>query len=156
MRKSIAILMIFAASTLFGQFKDQPAPDIKSGILNNSQSNIFGFFNPNNFKMNHTIDVSFSSFGSAGNLALTTYTNSMFYKFNDKLNVSADISIVNSPYNTFGSGFTQNINGIYLSRAQLTYRPTENMSVILQYRNVPYSYYSPFGNYYSPFYYYGY
>ncbi|MGK9369792.1 hypothetical protein ACSSWA_12895 [Melioribacter sp. Ez-97] len=156
MRRSIVILMIFAASTLFGQFKDQPAPDIKSGILNNSQSNIFGFFSPNNFKMNHTIDVSFSSFGSAGNLALTTYTNSMFYKFNDKLDVSADISIVNTPYNTFGSGFTQNINGIYLSRAQLTYRPTENMSVILQYRNIPYSYYSPFRNYYSPFYYYGY
>lgn len=151
MKKLILVLVVFA-TTLNAQFKDQPSNyDIKSGIIKNYSSSLFKFFNSDNFRMNHTFDISYQTFGAAGSLALTTYTNSMFFKINDQLNIQADISLVNSPYNSFGKEFSNKINGLYLSRAQINYKPSENMSIMFQYRNIP-SYYYPYG-YYSQFYY---
>jgi hypothetical protein len=69
----------------------------------------------------------------------------MAFKFNDQLMLETDLSLVNSPYNSFGKDFSKNINGIYLSRAQLTFKPLDNMSVIVQYRQIPGGYYSPLG-----------
>lgn len=154
MKKILTLLMLIGLISINAQYRDKPlTPDITSGIVNNSTSSLFNFFNSDNFKMNHTFDLSFQTFGSAGNLALTTYTNSMMYKFNDQLNIQADISVVNSPYNSFGKDFANNINGFYLSRAQVNYKPSDNMNIILQYRNIPAGYYSRYGwDYYSPFY----
>ena len=154
MKKILTLLMLVGLISINAQYRDKPlTPDITSGIVNNSTSSLFNFFNSDNFKMNHTFDLSFRTFGSAGNLALTTYTNSMMYKFNDQLNVQADISVINLPYNSFGKDFANNINGFYLSRAQVNYKPSDNMNIILQYRNIPAGYYSRYGwDYYSPFY----
>jgi hypothetical protein len=153
MKKLLLILLILSSLNVYAQFRDElnKQPDIKSGILNNSSSSLFGLFNPDNFKMSHTFDLSYQTSGF-GNLALSTYTNSMFYKFNDQLNFQADISLVNSPYNSFGKEFSKQINGIYLSRAQLNYKPSENMNIILQYRSYPAGYYSPYMYDNYPFY----
>ncbi len=158
MKKVFMILVLVAFTMSYAQFKDESNnnPDIKSSILNHSGSSglLFGFFNPENFQMHHTFDISYSASGSSG-LALSTYTNSMFYKFNDKLNIKADISVVNSPYNTFGSQFSKQLNGIYLSRAQLNFMPSKNMRISVEYSHLPYynSYYSPYsyGFGYDPF-----
>jgi hypothetical protein len=159
MKKLFLIVFISAVSIANAQFKDQlnKPIDYKGGILNGSSSSLFGFFNPDNFSMNHTFNLSYQTFGG-GSLALGVYTNNMAYKISDNLNVEADLSVVNSPYNSFGDEFAKQINGFYLSRAQINYKPSEKMSIIFQYRNVPMSYYSPYsyyGNYgwgYSPFY----
>ncbi len=148
----ISALLVFSVSITNAQFKNDPtvSPDIKSSVLNNSSSGLlFGWFNPANFQMHHSFNLSYSAFGSGG-LALSTYTNSMFYKFNDKLNVQADISIVNSPYNTFGTQFSKQINGIYLSRAALNYMPMKNMSITVEYNQLPFGYYNPYYSY-DPF-----
>jgi hypothetical protein len=84
-------------------------------------------------------------------MALGVYTNSMSYKFSDNLNVQTDISIVNSPYNNFSKNFQNNINGIYLSRAALNYKPFKDMSISIQYRNLPASLYLNNWSRYSPF-----
>jgi hypothetical protein len=153
MKKMLSIIFFTCIALINAQYKDQPlTPDIKSGIVNNASSSLFGFLSSENFRMNHTFDLSYQTFGSAGNLALTTYTNKMFYKINDQLNIQADLSVVNSPYNSFGKEFTNQINGFYLSRAQINYKPTEDMSIILQYRNIPAGYYRGGWDYYSPFY----
>jgi len=149
--KKVILALIICAATVNAQFKDQTSNyNIKSSIIKNYSSSLFNFFNSENFRMNHTFDISYQTFGAAGSLALTTYTNSMFYKINDKLNIQADISLVNSPFNSFGREFSNKINGLYLNRAQINYKSTENMSIILQYRNFPY--YNPY-SYYSSFYY---
>jgi hypothetical protein len=44
---------------------------------------------------------------------------------------------VNSPYSTLGKNFQNNINGIYLSRAAINYKPFKDVSISLQYRNLP-------------------
>ncbi len=155
MKKIFFMLFVFVLSVTNAQFRDElnNKPDIRSGIVkNNSYGSLFGFFNPNNFKMNHAFDLSYTTFGGAG-LAMGVYTNSMFYQFTDNLNLQADISIVNSPYNSFDKDFSKRVNGVYLSKMQMNYKPTENMTIMFQYRNIPIGFYSP--NYYggySPFY----
>jgi len=43
--------------------------------------------------------------------------------------------------------FTNSINGIYLSRAQLNYKLSENSNITLQFRSGPGAYYDPYGFY---------
>ncbi|MCF8241043.1 MAG: hypothetical protein K9J16_06630 [Melioribacteraceae bacterium] len=148
MKKLLLVIFIISFVTVNGQFKEDynKKVDIKSGILSSTpNSSIFGFFNPQNFSMHHSVGMSYSSFGGNG-IALGTYTNSMAYKISDKLNVEVDASLVNSPYSSFGREFSDQINGFYLSRAQINYKPAENWNLILQFRQVPGGY-SPFGMY---------
>lgn len=157
MKNFFFLLFLITVISINAQYKDQPTElDVKGGIVNDYSSSLFGFFNLNNFKMSHTFDLSYQTSGF-GNIALTTYTNSMIYKFNDQLNIQADISLVNSPYNSFDKNFAQNINGLYLSRAQINYKPTKDMTIMFQYRNIPATSYNPYswyryGSYYDPFY----
>lgn len=156
MKKIILILIVFNLS-LLAQFREDANKkvDIKSGITNYSPSSLLlGFINPQNFQMNHSFNMSYTSFGGEG-LALGIYTNSMSYQFAENLNIEADISFVNSPYSSLGEEHSKQLNGIYLSRAQLNYKPSENMFITIQYNQLPYNYgfYSPYKySRYSPFY----
>ncbi len=148
MKKLLILLLgVFTMST-FAQFKDPgfPTTDVKDGIINNSSNSLFGFINPDNFQMKQSYSLSYSSFGSQG-LALGVYTNSMMYKFSNNLNVQLDASIIHTPYSTFGKNFNNNLNGIYISKAAVNYQPSKDFSISIQYRNLPYSYYSPYSYY---------
>jgi len=139
MKKIVLAIVIGLALTGFAQFKGSgfDSPDIKDGLVDHSGGgNLFGFLNSDNFQMKHSIDMSYSSFGGEG-ISLGVYTNSMFFKINPDLNVQTDISVVNSPYSTLGKNFQNNINGIYLSRAAINYKPFKDVSISLQYRNLP-------------------
>lgn len=153
--KKLIIILLVSTSVAFAQFKEEleKPVDIKSGITNYSPSGFFtGFFNPQNFEMNHTVSMSYSSFGNQG-IALGVYTNRMAYKFSENLDVEADISFINSPYSSFGDQHAKSLNGIYLSRAQLNYRFSDDFHISLRYNQLPNGYYSPYGyNRYSPFY----
>jgi hypothetical protein len=89
--------------------------------------------------------MSYSSFGSHG-LALGVYTNSMFYNINENLNLQADVSLVHSPYSSFGQDFQNNINGLYLSRAAINYSPWKDFHINIQYRNIPSPYFQGYNN----------
>ena len=153
--KKIILILLLVSSVAFAQFKkDLEKPiDIKGGITNYSPSSfLLGFINPQNFDMHHSVSMSYSAFGGQG-IALGVYTNNMSYKFNDNLDVEADVSFVNSPYSSFGEDHAKSLNGIYLSRAELNYRFSDDFKVSLRYNQLPNGYYSPFGySRYSPFY----
>ncbi len=145
------LLFIGLILSVNAQFKDDlnNKTSIKEGFLNPELSNnIFGFIDPSKFSMNHSMSMSYSTFSGQA-VALGVYTNSMRYDFSDNLNFQVDASIVNSPYNTFGDGYTNNINGIYLSRAAVNFKPSENTRISLEIRQGPGSYYN---NYYNPYY----
>ncbi|RJP59200.1 MAG: hypothetical protein C4543_06960 [Ignavibacteriales bacterium] len=149
------ILLSFLILVLFipvdAQFKEDlnNQVSIKEGFINPDLSNnIFGFIDPDKFSMNHSVSMSYSAFSGQA-IALGVYTNSLRYDFSDNLNFQVDASIVNSPYNTLGDGFTNNINGIYLSRAAVSYKPSKNTQISLEIRQGPGAYYN---NYYSPYY----
>ena len=158
MKIKTLILLSVLVFTAYGQFKDPgfPTESVKDGIVSNNSSSLFGLLSSENFRMNHSIGVSYSAFGSDG-LALSTYTNSMFFKLADNLNFQMDASIIQTPYSTLGKDFENNLNGIYLSRAELNYRPWKDFQVSLSYRNIPGGYFNNSGyfnrSFYNPFYY---
>ena len=148
----LVALVLITSSISFAQFKDQLSdePSVQSSLIRSENSNfLLGFFNPANFSMRQSVSMSYTTFGNQG-LALGMYTNSMSYKISNPLTLSADVSILNSPYSSLGSKFSQGLNGIYLTRADLNYHPTDNFQVDLQFNQNPlYRYYNPY-YYYNP------
>ena len=144
-----AMLLLFAPLSL-AQFKSQVEnePKISDGMIQESSpSFLFGWFDPARFHMQHTFSMSYATVGGQG-LSLSTYTNSMSYEFTDNLRARADVSMSYSPFNslsTFG-GAKNNLSSIYLSSAQVEYKPWQNVLFQVGYRQYPY------GSYYSPFY----
>jgi len=150
MKKLFLIMIIGFYAGAFAQYKDTgfPTESVKDGIIDPTYSsgNLFGFLNSENFHMNHQFSMSYSSFGNNG-VALGVYTNSILYNFSDNLNIQTDISLVNSPYSTLGQDFQNNLNGIYLSRAAINYKPWKDFAISLQYSQLPY--YNPYSRYYG-------
>ena len=156
MKKYLLIMLMICSLSAYSQYKDNGFKDydIKNGIVNQSGNNIFGFLSSENFSMHHSFEMNYSAFANQG-IALGMYTNSMMYNFTKNLNVQMDVSILNSPYSTLGESFQKSINGVYISNAAINYKPWDNFSVHLQYRNLPFSscYYSPYSYWpYSGFY----
>lgn len=148
----IAACLLFVSVSGRAQFKSQVEQEsrVSEGLMSQSAPQLFlGWFNPDKFHMRHTFDLSFTSFGNNA-VSLGTYTNSMMYEFADNLQARTDVSMSYSPYNNLPTlnGRKNDLSSIYLSRAQLDYRPWENFLVQLQYRTLPYGgyYNSPFFN----------
>ena len=132
------LVMMFSAGISNAQLIDQESKK----ELNKSTNNlILGIFNPANFSMNHRFEVSvFSS--SYGDASVTSYVNSMNYKFNDDLSISADVSLQYSPYanSIYGSSYSEqlknDLSGINLSRLSLDYKISDNSFLKIEYRNI--------------------
>jgi hypothetical protein len=151
---TVALMIVLAAGAR-AQFKSQVEQEsrISRGVLQESSpSLLFGWFNPEKFHMRHSVSFSYHTMGDQS-VSLGTYTNSMMYEFADNLNARADVSLSYSPFNSFSGAFGQgtknSLSSIYLSRAEVNYRPWENVIMQVQFRQIPYGMYSP---YYSPWY----
>lgn len=84
-------------------------------------------------------------------MSLASYTNSMFYKIADPLDVRLDLSLMGSPFGA--NAYQTDYSKIFISRAELNYKPWENFHIHLQYRQLPinmYGYYMPYHWYFSP------
>lgn len=152
MIKQVIFILLIVSSISFSQFKDKDITSpVLDGITNYSPSGFLSnFLNPNNFKMNHSVGMSYSTMGGNG-VALSTYTNSMALRLTENLNIEVDASLVASPYSSFGQEHQKEINGIYLTRAQLNYKISENSNLMIQYRSpAPGMYYNSYYNS-SPF-----
>ncbi len=106
-----------------------------------------GLFDPARFSMRHSYSFSYMLM-SGRNMGVGMYTNSMFYKVSDPLDVRVDVSFIHSPFNSLGRQLQDNLNKIFINRAEVNYRPFDNMLIQFQYRQLPYSVY---GGYYSPY-----
>ena len=148
MKKYILVILVLFSSISFAQLKADAdkQPNVMSGILAKDGSNSFlGLFNPANFSMHHSLEMSYANLGN-GYMTLGVYTNSISYKFSDVLNFQMDASIINSPANSFGSDFTKQLNGIYITRALLNYKLSDDIKIFIEYRRMPMGLYiSPYG-----------
>jgi len=155
----IVLISLVIVNSGFSQFK--PVETKKSPYTQSTGNLILGIFNPKNFSMSHSFNVSMLS-TQTGSLSLATYTNSMNYQFSKKLSVSADVSMQYSPFasSVYGAGYSnqmqKDFSGLSLSRASIDYKLSENSSIRFEYRNLqgdPYGYYNPYGyNGYNGFY----
>ncbi len=134
-----ASIVILANALAMGQFKEQieSKPDVYQSIIQGGNRSYLGFFNPANLFMRHSFSISYLSIGGKG-MMINSYTNSIFYKFSDNLNLQADISLVNSPFSSFGKNLQNQINGIYINRLELNYKPSNNILINIQYRQLPF------------------
>ena len=143
MKKGILItgLVLLVSAAAVAQFKTPAGDDARiseSLIQSPSSSFLFGWFDPSRFQMHHSVSFSYLSAAGQG-MSLGTYTNSMQYQFADNFNARADVSLSYMPTNSFAKFGRQDLSNIYLSRAQLNYRPWENMSIQVQYRALPFT-----------------
>lgn len=152
----VLIALIISTTVSFAQFKDIPA-ETKTKLKSNNL--IFGFINPKNFSMEHTVNVSFQSYGNSS-VSLTSYTNTMSYKILDNMRVSADITMQYSPFASISGAsplvnkdFQNSFNGINLSRVSLEYKPLKNLYINVNYVNMKNNYWMD--NYNNPWGYYG-
>lgn len=132
----LSFLIMYPSGTAYSQFKEIPKntqTKLKSGNL------IFGFINPKNFSIQHSVNLSYVNFGNSS-VSLASYTATMSYKIMKNLKVSADVTMQYSPFASLGSNnsvlnkdFQNSFNGINLSRVSLEYRPTENMYINFDY-----------------------
>lgn len=115
-----------------------------SGVLGGGLGTFFGLIDPDRFMMRHSLSYSYLSAGGTG-LSMADYTNSMFYSIADPLDVRFDVTLQGSPFGPTAGAGRDELSRIYLSRAELNYRPWENFSMQFQYRQLPYSFYrNPF------------
>jgi hypothetical protein len=156
MRQAVVVVallaMVVAGSS--AQFKSQVQQETQGtiGRLGDSSpfSGLFGWFHPDKFSMRHSFDLSYTSFAGQG-FSLGTYTNSMRYEIAENLNARADVSLSFSPFSSLSTFNKKDFSGVYLSRAEINYKPWDNVFMQVQYRQIPYSvYYSPFS--FNPFY----
>lgn len=138
--------MTFAlfSSLSYAQYKDIP---YETKVKLKSNNLIFGFINPKNFSLNHSFNLSYQTFGNTS-YSITSYTGTLSYKVLDNLNVSADVTMQYSPFADLGSSnavlnkdFQNSLNGVYLSRVSLNYKPMKNMFINIQYVNNKSSYF---------------
>ncbi len=120
----------------------RPAPSISSFL---------GLLNPENFSMRHNVSFSYLSYDGMG-MSLASYTNSMAYKNADPLNVRLDLTLQGSPFGQNALMASGPSSRLFVSRAELNYRPWDNTSIRFQYSQLPIGYYGSYNPYTtSPF-----
>lgn len=153
-KKLLLILVLVTAFATFAQYKDTgiEPPSVKEGIVTENSNSVLGFLNSNDFIMRHSFSLNYTTFAGQS-ISMTSYTNSMFYRLMNNLNVQLDVSVLYSPYSTLGNQFQKDVSGVYISNAAINYYPWKDFSVHLQYSAMPYGYgfYNPYYGYGNPF-----
>jgi hypothetical protein len=135
----VFVMTALCAATATAQFRGmEPRNPTSSEKISPSagQDLILGFINPANFSMSHNISMSYASFGSDG-IGVTRYVNSMRYRISEPLSLRADVGFMFSPFGSAAGLLKNDVNKIYLERAQLDYTPTKDFSVSIQFRQYP-------------------
>jgi len=139
-RAAVALLLAMLVSGMaVGQFRSSAnsKPSVGESLIRNDDSGLlFGWFDPSRLVMHQSYSINYTMVGGRG-FSLGVYTGSLFYRFSNPLSMQFDVSLVHSPFGGFGGKFGQDISGIYLSRAQLNYRPSENTLFQIQFRQLP-------------------
>lgn len=102
-------------------------------------------FGAEHFRMSHSYEASFSSFGGQS-ASMGMYTNSMMWQFNSDWAARMDVSVAHpfSQTNAFGEQDAQ----VFIRNAEVAYKPSENFQVRMQVQQSPYGrYMSPYGTY---------
>lgn len=102
-------------------------------------------FGAEHFRMGHSYEASFSSFGGQTS-SVGVYTNSMMWQFNSDWAARMDVSVAH-PF-TQGNAFGQQEARVYLRNAEVAYTPSDNFQVRMQVQQSPYGrYMRPYGTF---------
>lgn len=106
-------------------------------------------FSAEHFRMGHTYEMSYNSFGGQS-ASMGMYTSSFMWQFDQKLAARVDVSMM-QPFGGELFGQDQSMR-VFLRNAEIAYRPSENTEIRFQMRQSPYGgYLGPRGGFYSPY-----
>lgn len=162
MRSTLTLLVFAAALFVAVPARAQLRANVPSGsapvaVYGQPQSgfSLGQFFNAKNFRVGHSYEMSYTSFGGEG-LGLGVYTTSLRWQPTDRLAARVDVGVAHTPFGSEGLqqrlGFSQDAPAqVFLRNAELAYRPSENAVIHLQVRQSPFGgYASPYGHGYGP------
>ena len=98
--------------------------------------------------MSQSYSLSYYSAGKySGSMGL--YLNTLKYQFSDPLMMQVSVGYLHQPFGGV-NGLNKNpLQGeVFLESAMFQYKPTENMSITVDYRQIPRSAVSPYSYYY--------
>lgn len=143
----VSVLPGFAFAQLRSQTLTPNLPEMLRSIPGSTQG-LLGLigFDPAKFHMSHSYSMSYFSMGGKG-LTQGLYLNTMSYRFSDPLLLKLQFGFAHQPFNAFGSNVPLMNNGFFVSGAELTYKPMNNMTLHFQFNRLPsqsYYYMNPF------------
>jgi len=136
--KTVFILLLFTTLAVT-QFKSQPEARSSAGealIRPDDGSLLFGWFDPSRLTIHNSYSISYTTSGGKG-YSLGALTSNIGYQLSNSLSAQFDVSLLHSPFNNLGGNFANDISGIYLTRAELNYRPSKNLFFQIQYQQLP-------------------
>ena len=143
MLKKIVLLLILILSLIpyiaLGQLKRQDSPaQIKEEITRPYGDQFIGFsiFDPARFNMSHSFSMSYFSVGGKG-LSQSLYLNTMSYQLASPLLLKVQWGIQGFPYNSLAKNNPVFQSGLFLSGAELQYKPNDKFEVRLQFNSMP-------------------
>jgi hypothetical protein len=135
---TVLILLLFTTIAVT-QFKSQPEARSSAGealIRPDDGSLLFGWFDPSRLTIHNSYSISYTTSGGKG-YSLGALTSNIGYQLSNSLSAQFDVSLLHSPFNNLGGNFANDISGIYLTRAELNYRPSKNLLFQIQYQQLP-------------------
>lgn len=149
MKKSVQILfgmsVLLLSGVLSAQRINQPPTPTLPSIL--SKPSLSGFLDMSKFKMKHSYSMSLTSFGGGNNFTEGMYTNTIFYKFDAPAVLRMDLGIIHDPFNTQTFGNNSNNAQFFLKNLSLEYKPWQNTTLYVGFRQQPYSVSNYFNSY---------
>jgi len=133
------IIVLIIPYLVFGQLKSQDKPvRIKQEIVQPIQDKFLGLsiFDPSKFSMSHSISMSYFTLGGKG-ISQSLYLNTMSYQIASPLLLRVQWGIQNFPYNTLAKNNPVFESGLFLSGAELQYKPSDKLEMRLQFNRMP-------------------
>ena len=144
------LVLLITASVLYAQSND-PMESVfdpsKMGLK--PKGFLDHLLDANKFSMSHSYSLSVFNVGNQ-TVSQGLYLNTMNYRFSDPLLLQVRVGYLHQPFGSLGQQSATSGN-LFLQRAMLQYKPTENMTFTVDYQVVPSQLYSPYLYQYNPY-----
>lgn len=108
--------------------------------------------NKTNLKISHSYEMTMGNFGYGQSGALGLWTTNFNMQFSPKLDADVSVGLMHTPFGGSKLGLNQGQNAkLFLENVQLNYRPRENTSLHLSFRQLPYQMPYGYGYYGNPY-----
>jgi hypothetical protein len=139
MKKGIIIFLLFlmAAPVFVGAQSERPKSNVfkPSRMFEKPKGFLNYLIDPSKFSMSHSYSLSYFSIGNRS-LNQGLYLNTMNYRFSDPLLMQVRIGFLHQPFG--GVGMTNGMSGkLFIQRAMLQYKPSDKMSLTIDYQVLP-------------------
>lgn len=135
----LILMMTIIPGLLLGQLKRDDKPvEIRKELINTNSNQSVGLnlFDPSKLTMSHSLSFSYMSIGDNG-LSQSVYLNTLKYQIASPLDLTVQWGIRNFQHNSFNSNHPAFQSGLFLSGAELKYKPSDNFEMRLQYNSMP-------------------